>query len=242
MNTVQLRASLALHRRRYSAARGALAKARKAAHAGSGVVTAAEARKIRQLEGRVRAELLILDRRNQQLLTAGAKPRLVTASALGLSFQWVWGGKGPVVQGAGHYSAGPRAKDAQTLKDEMRKDHAFHAGKGWGGLSYEYMIADDGTLGLGNPVGRKSAAVALHNTGTINVCCPATTGDQPTPAQAATLRWLLANAHTRKLPAAHRAPVDLRTIRWRGHKQFPDQSTACPGNFLTLYDTKGQAR
>lgn len=171
-----------------------------------------------------------------------SKPRIITARQLGLTFQYVFGGKGRVFNIAGHYTAGHRASGAAELMREARNDHAFHRSKGWGGLSYEWMIADDGTIVCGNPTNRKSAAVALHNTGLVNICMPGTTGDKPTEAQARSLTWLLANAHTSAMPAAHRSPVDLRLIWLRGHRQFPDQSTACPGNFQTVYTTRGTSR
>lgn len=173
---------------------------------------------------------------------ASSKPRIITARQAGLTFQYVFGPKGRVFNTAGHYTAGHRVAGPAALIAEAKSDHAFHRGKGWGGLSYEWMIADDGTIFCGNPTNRKSAAVALHNTGLVNICCPGTTGDKPTEAQARSLRWLLANAHTSAMPAAHRSPVDLRRVPLRGHKEFPDQSTACPGNFLTMYHARGNSR
>ena len=103
-------------------------------------------------------------------------PKFITAAQLGLSFQDVFGAKGTVTRGAGHYTAGNRCPNATKLAAEMRADHNFHKGKGWGGLSYEAMVADDGTIGFGNPMCRKSAAVASTNTGMVNICCPGTTG------------------------------------------------------------------
>ena len=82
----------------------------------------------------------------------------------------------------------------------MRSDHRFHKGKGWGGLSYEAMVADDGTIGFGNPMWRKSAAVASNNTGMVSICCPGTTGDRMTAAQKKSVRWLMDNWHTDRRP------------------------------------------
>lgn len=163
------------------------------------------------------------------------KPRIITASQLGLSFQYVFGNKGAIFRGAGHYTAGHRARGADDLIREARSDHTFHKGKGWGGLSYEAMIADDGTLLFGNPIARKSAAVASNNTGMVNVCCPGTTGDRMTQAQKRTLGWLLDNWHTSKVPAAHRLPKPARGLEWRGHRFWPGQSTACPGVMIEDY-------
>lgn len=49
------------------------------------------------------------------------------------------------------HSVANRAANATELAAEMRSDHAFHKGKGWGGLAYEAMVAADGTIGFGNP-------------------------------------------------------------------------------------------
>ena len=181
-------------------------------------------------------------RRAKKRRAGTAKPRIITAAQLGLAFQWVFGSKGTPFICAGHYTAGARAANAGELAVEMRRDHGFHAGQGWGGLSYDYMIADDGTIGLGNPIGRKGAHVGGANSGNVGICCPATTGDRPTPAQERSLAWLLANAHTKALPAAHRSPVDLRRLPLLGHKEFPGNATACPGLFIDMYHAKGASR
>lgn len=174
--------------------------------------------------------------RDHDIAALTAKPKIITSAQLGLRFQYVWGAKGQLFRGTGHYTAGRRVRNASELAQEMRNDHAFHAGKGWGGLSYEVMIADDGTIGLGNPVDRKSAAVASTNTGMTNVCCPGTTGDRMTAAQKRSLRWYLDNAHTRALPKAYRLPRHARGLTWKGHRMWPGQSTACPGVMLSDYE------
>jgi hypothetical protein len=168
-------------------------------------------------------------------ITAGEPPAIVTSAELGLKFQWVFGEKGALVHGAGHYTAGRRVPNRAALIEEMRSDHRFHADKGWGGLSYEAMVADDGTIGFGNPPGRKSAAVALHNTGLVSVCCPGTTGDRIAVAQAASVKWLLEHWHTAHVPAAYRLPRRVGGLTWLGHREFPDQATACPGDMLAQY-------
>lgn len=175
--------------------------------------------------------------RERQLVARNkpAKPPMITARQLGLTFQYIWGAKGRVYRGAGHYTAGRRARNATDLAAEMRSDHAYHRSKGWGGLSYEAMIADDGTIGFGNPMDRKSAAVAGQNTGMVGICCPGTTGDRMTAKQKASIRWLLDNWHTKAVPAAHRLPRPARQLDWRGHREFPGQSTQCPGVMLNDY-------
>ncbi len=163
------------------------------------------------------------------------KPRLITAAQLGLSFQDVFGPKGEVTRGAGHYTAGRRVPNAKELAVEMRSDHRFHKDKGWGGLSYEAMVADDGTIGFGNPMRRKSAAVASNNTGMVSICCPGTTGDRMTAAQKKSVRWLMDNWHTAAVPATHRLPKPARSFAWKGHRFYPGQSTACPGVMVEDY-------
>ena len=163
------------------------------------------------------------------------KPKFITAAQLGLTFQYVFGAKGNVVRGAGHYTAGRRVANASELAAEMRSDHRFHKSKGWGGLSYEAMIADDGTIGFGNPMNRKSAAVASANTGMVNICCPGTTGQHMTAAQKKSVRWLLDNWHTAVVPAAHRLPGPARSFGWKGHRFYPGQSTDCPGVMIDDY-------
>ena len=98
------------------------------------------------------------------------------------------------------------------------------------------MIADDGTLICARPTILKGAHVGGHNTNNIGVNCPGTVGDRPTRAQIDTYRWLLANAHTRRMPLAHRADRDLRRATLRGHNQWDGhRSNGCPGLFLDMY-------
>lgn len=161
----------------------------------------------------------------------GGKPTIITARQIGLRFQYLFGAKGTVYRGAGHYTAGPRAASRGRLIELVRLYHGMHPG----GLAYEYVVADDGTIAAANPMGRKSAGVAMNNTGLINVCCPGTTGDRMTAAQKRSIAWLLANAHTSAMPAAHRAPRRPLGLSWRPHKEYPSNSTACPGDMTGQY-------
>jgi hypothetical protein len=158
----------------------------------------------------------------------GGKPKMITAAQLGLSFQNLFGQKGTVFRGAGHYTAGHRVADATALAAEMKSDHAFHISKRFGGLAYEAMVADDGTIGFGNPMVRKGAAVGGLNTGMVNICCPGTIGDRMTAKQKESVRWLMDNWHTKAVPSAHRLPLPARSIGWKGHTEYPDQDTSCP--------------
>jgi hypothetical protein len=178
----------------------------------------------------------MIDTRRQQIAKLGTwRPRMFTSGQLGLKFQYIWGDKGTPQKLAGHYSAGPRRADINALKAEMKSDHAFHAGKGWGGCSYEAMVADDGTLGLGNPIKRMSAGVASNNSNLVNILCPGTTGHRMTEAQKRTVLWYIRNAHTKVIPAPYRSPVRLTGLTLKGHKEFPGQSTACPDVMVIDY-------
>lgn len=176
------------------------------------------------------AEAQVARRRRQLARYGGGKPRIITAKQAGLRFVNRWGGKGQIYRGAWHWTAGPRARGASDLLRLGRQYHGFHQSKGWPGLSYEALIADDGTILFANPISIKSAGVASNNSGLVNICCPGTTGDRLTAAQKRSVAWLRDNWHTSKVPSAHRLPRRARDLAWRPHNEFPSQSTACPGS------------
>lgn len=175
------------------------------------------------------------------------RPRIITAHSMGLAFQNLFGQLGPERHVTGHYSAGARAKTAEEGIARAKSFHAFHKnpkpeGRGWGGLAYHYIIADDGTLICGRPTILKGAHTGAANTSNIGVNCPGTTGHRPKPAQTATYQWLLANAHTQAMPKPHRTDVDLRQAELHGHNQWPGHTTnGCPGLFLPMF-TAGVTR
>ena len=162
---------------------------------------------------------------------AAWRPRIRTAAQVGLRFRYLFGNKGPVYRGAGHYTADARAKNMADLVAKARVYERLHPG----GVAYEALVADNGDLLLANPMDRKGAAVAVNNTGMVNICCPGTTGDRLTAAQKQTIRWLLGHWHTSAVPAPHRLPRAARGLEWRGHREYPSQSTACPGAMLADY-------
>lgn len=163
-------------------------------------------------------------------------PRIVTARSIGLAFQNLFGELGPEEEVTGHYSAGARAKTWRDGVERAKSFHAFHKGKGWGGVAYHFIIADDGALICARPTILKGAHTGLHNTKNLGVNCPGTTGERPTPQQRATYQWLLANAHTERMPREHRTDVDLRRARLHGHRDWSGhESNACPGRFYGMY-------
>ena len=164
------------------------------------------------------------------------RPRIITARRLGLRFQNLFGELGPELHVTGHYSAGPRARNAREAAGRARAYHAQHIRQGWGGVGYHYLIADDGALLCMRPTILKGAHVGGHNANNIGVVCPGTVGHKPTRRQRRTYRWLVRNAHTSRMPKAHRTDRDLRRARKFGHRQWPGHSTTgCPGGFLRMY-------
>lgn len=170
-------------------------------------------------------------RRTQLKRYAGEKPRIVTAKQAGLNPASVFGGLGPERKATTHYAASPRARNLAQGISLARGFDRFHRGKGWGGLSYHYCIPDTGEIICGRSTGSKGAHVANMNAGNIGVNFFCTTGDKPTAAQRASVRWLMANAHTRAMPKLHRTDRDLRKADIRQHRDWPSQSTSCAGYF-----------
>jgi hypothetical protein len=164
-------------------------------------------------------------------------PRIITARSIGLAFQNLFGQLGPEHFVTGHYSAGARARNWREGVARAQSFHVDHRdNRGWGGIGYHYVIADDGALICARPTILKGAHTGGANSSNIGVNCPGTTGDRPTQPQKTTYQWLLTNAHTNAMPKAHRSDVDLRQAQLRGHKQWPGhESNGCPGLFLPMY-------
>lgn len=185
--------------------------------------------RINRWKTRVAEAARMVERRQAQV--SPPAPPFKTAAQLGLTFTYPFGNKGAVTRGGGHYSAEDRARNLADLERLARAFHEYHRLKGWGGISYEVLIADDGSMVFANPMDRKAAAIAGMNTGMVSMCCPGTTGDRLTVAQKRTIRWLMDNWHTAAVPARHRLPVRARSIPWRGHREWNNNS-ACPGDML----------
>lgn len=167
-------------------------------------------------------------KRDEQIAARADKPRIVPS---GVRTAAVFGQLGPELRVTTHYAASPRARNLEEGLRMARQFHGFHASKGWGGLSYHYLIPDSGEIILGRPLTQKGAGVAFTNSNNVHINFFCTTGHQPTAKQKEAARWLIANAHTKAMPKSHRTDRDLRKADIRGHNQWPRQSTGCPGNF-----------
>jgi hypothetical protein len=116
----------------------------------------------------------------------------------------------------------------------------YHRSLGWGGIGYHYCIARTGEiLGL-RPVVQKGAHTGNHNSNNVGIMMHGTTGDKATKKQKESLKWLLENAHTDRMPSAHRTPVSLKDLPRRGHNDWPGhESNSCPGSFKSTYINGG---
>jgi hypothetical protein len=140
----------------------------------------------------------------------------------------------------GHHTAGPiDTSDAHAIQ-LCKQYHAYHASQGWGGIGYHFCITRNGTIIGLRPTYLKGTHVGGWNSNNLGVMFHGTTHNTPTRAQARSYRWLLANAHTAKMPAAHRCDRRLpdgragRSHR-RGHNDWPNHSwNACPGSHKHL--------
>lgn len=168
-------------------------------------------------------------------------PRIITARQLDLRFQNVFGELGPEVDVTIHHAGGPTDDDLPHAIRLDRAYHEAHARKGWGGAGYHFNITRGGVIICLRPTILKGAHVGDWNTGNIGILFHGTTGDRPTQAQVVAFRWLLVNAHTRKMPAAHRTdrPLNKPHTRRRGHNDWPGhESNACPGTHKPILNFK----
>lgn len=164
------------------------------------------------------------------------KPRIYTAASLGLRFDNLFGQLGPETSVTGHYTAGPVDQSDRDAIRLCRAYHAAHKGKGWGGVGYHFCITRKGNIIGLRPLVLKGTHVGGWNTSNVGIMMHGTTGDRPTRAQARAYRWLIKNAHTRRVPRAHRSDRDLRKARRRGHNDWQGhESNGCPGSFKKLY-------
>jgi hypothetical protein len=177
------------------------------------------------------AEYWVSRRRGELARYGPAKPRIITAKQAGIWQSNVFGSLGDETKVTTHYAASPRARN---LKEGIRlalQFAGFHRSKGWGTISYAYLIPDTGEIICGRSTAHKAAHVANMNAGNIGINFFCTTGDAPTDAQTKSAQWLVANAHTKAMPKLHRTDRDLRKADIRGHNAWPGQSTGCPGHF-----------
>lgn len=126
-----------------------------------------------------------------------------------------------------HCTATQEGKD-YTIADIR----AWHKARGFTDIGYHYVVARDGTVLVGRPIGQVGAHVEGHNTGSIGISYVGgvaadgkTPKDTRTPAQRASLLWL-----TKTLA------VKFKVKRVRGHNEVA--AKACP-SFTVAKDPLG---
>lgn len=190
---------------------------------------------------RVQREIWFIKRRKKQIAALEAKrPKAPPIVGLGINPRGKWGSLGTVRGVIGHYTAGPRARSRAHAIELLRSYDRAHDALWGDGLGYHLGIGPDGSILLGRPLSMTGAHTQGRNTGYIGIVIPGTVGHKPNAAEAETLRWLAANAHTTAMPASHRSPVKLANVRWYGHNDF--NATQCPGGFKRVFTSKGQKR
>lgn len=160
-----------------------------------------------------------------------------------LKFDPLFGALGPELYVTGHWTAGAPDESDKHAIAMLTGYHYAHRAKGWGGEGYHFAITRKGNIVLLRPATMKGAHTGNHNSNNVGVVCCGSWGSHPTVAQRRAFKWLLANAHTRKMPRSHRTDRDLRRAKRYGHKDWPGHSSnACPGTYHRLYRSGGTAR
>ncbi len=171
-------------------------------------------------------------------------PKIATARTQGLAFQNVFGALGAEMHVTGHHTAGPKDTSDAHCAQLNRSYHEAHKAKGWGGIGYHFCVSRRGTIFCLRPTGLKGAHVGSHNTGNVGVMFHGTTGDKPTEAQAVAFNWLLRNAHSWRMPVAHRTDrkINKPSATRRGHNDWSGhESNACPGTHKPMILKGGAA-
>lgn len=105
----------------------------------------------------------------------------------------------------------------------MRSIQRAHFANGWSDIGYNYVIMPSGRVYEGRGFGIRGAHTENHNTLTIGVSFAGNYDvKRPTVASVRAYRKLV------KRLRAQGANIQ----RARGHKQMPEQATACPGRYL----------
>lgn len=122
-----------------------------------------------------------------------------------------------------HHTAGIAPRTEQLEHEEMRSIQRAHMARGWDDIGYNYVIMPSGRVYEGRGYNIIGAHTLNHNTGTIGVSFAGNYEiSRPSRAQI--------RAYRKLVKLLKRNGADIR--RARGHKQMPDQATACPGKYL----------
>lgn len=124
-----------------------------------------------------------------------------------------------------HHTAGKAAASLHDAINEMQSIQRQHIiTNGWSDIGYNFVIDRRGRVWEGRGYDRVGAHTKDHNTGTVGVSFMGNYETiKPTTRQLVAFRLL-----QRRLRRQ-----GFNITRVLGHRQMPDQSTACPGRYLT---------
>lgn len=181
-----------------------------------------------------------------QPLYRGAGPSEVDAelAALGVISRAQWGARPTGCSAtendwyrmAIHHTAGPQTQGG-SVQEVVRGVQAYAQDSGnYCDIPYQYMVGYDGTLWEGRPPQLQSGATGGgNNDGNLAICfmgcyhpsgCP--TGVPSVPTTEEMIGAARALAHT--LSRLHN--ISMAADNVRGHREWPGNSTACPGDFV----------
>lgn len=130
----------------------------------------------------------------------------------------------------GHYTAGPLDDSDDEAFELWRRYDAAHKAQGWSCLGYNVGVTRSGTIVRLRGVEYVGAHTLNYNTGQVGISVHGTTGD--------TWAGVVQRRALRKLLKKY----GLTAKPLIGHWQAPGQSTACPGDFLKGYTSKGKTQ
>lgn len=119
-----------------------------------------------------------------------------------------------------HHSASPQAdyNGIETIKNFAK----FHVnGHGWPGIGYHYVVAPDGIVYKTGNDDESRWSVGGHNSYTISMMFVGRLDVEEMPEVQLNAGLALADV----LSDAYTIPIK----KIMGHKEYPDQSTTCPG-------------
>lgn len=146
----------------------------------------------------------------------------------GIVKPWLFGELGEVQYVTFHHTAGPRAETKAEAQALNRQYQLAHINKGWGDYAYHLTVDDLGRGYECRPWKAKGAHTALHNSRNIGISFH---GDYTwmglTVEQREFMRWLFQGGFYYLFREPEDGIADVR-----GHKDWPDNFTACPGTNL----------
>lgn len=127
-----------------------------------------------------------------------------------------------------HHSAGPRATTKERAQELNRLYQVQHINQGWGDIGYHFSVDDRGRVYRLRPIQYKGAHTAGTNTGNVGIMFHGNfMTAEPTDLMKDTLEWLFKGGF---YALSGVSEYDLKYVR--GHREWPDQATACPGDEL----------